>query len=345
MKIHHQELLDVILEVIKAKYSEDISIMIIYGSCINGTSNEKSDLDMIFVPKTEKGWKLAKTFILKDCGIDLWGTTWDKLESFSNYDDMKVSVIADSQLVYYVSEEDKQRYESLKKCSHDIENGELTPVLIHKAETHFKKATHYFGRLCLEDDLTCAGGILYEISDVICLLNHTFLHFGIKRMIEEISEFKRLPVGFIAAFSAVAKIDTIEQAKTTCHTLINIVADFLKQVRKEIVSPVPFSEFAGLYEEISNHWNKIYYNCEKDNAVVALLAAASLQNELNNVQNKLGISIEDLQFIESFNAKKLRELALAAKKAQHTFVELLKSSGIPIVQFNSVSQVKSLLME
>jgi predicted nucleotidyltransferase len=345
MKKHHQELLDTILQVIKTDYADDISIMFIYGSCVNGTANDKSDLDMIFIPNTEKGWKLAKTFIYNDCGNDLWGTSWERIERFANFDDMKVSVIADSQLVYYATEDDRQRYEMVKKRAYDIKNGELTPDLIHKAETHLEKAKQYFGELCLSEDLICAGGILYEISDVTCLLNHTFLHFGIKRMIDEMSAFEKLPEGFISAFKAVTNVSTIEQVKTSCYNLINMVGNFLKQMKNETIEPIPFSDLAGLYEEISAHWNKIYLCCEENNAMTALMVSASLQHELDNVQNRLGISIDDLQFINSFNAYKLNEFALAAEKAQRAFIELLQNNEVPIVKFDSLSQLKMFLSE
>ena len=345
MKTHHQELLDIVLQVIKTNYANDISIMFIYGSCVNGTANDKSDLDMIFVPKTEKGRKLAKTFICQDCGNDLWGTSWERIEQFANYDDMKVSVIADSRLVYYASEDDRQKYEKLKKHAFDIQNGVLTPELIKKAETHLTKAIQYFGELCLSEDMTCAGGILYEISDVICLLNHTFLHFGTKRMINEMSTFKRLPEGFINAFNAVLHISTMEQAKASCRNLINSVADFLKQIKTEIIKPIPFSDLAGLYEEISTHWNKIYHCCEEKNAMTAFMAAASLQYELDHVQNRLGTCMPDLQFIRNYDANNLNKLALSAEKAQRAFVELLKNNDVPIVQFDSLSDIKTFLTE
>jgi len=342
---YRQEMLDTIVEVIENNYAEDISIMFIYGSYVNGTANEKSDLDMIFIPKTDKAQKLSKTFIFDESGNDLWGSTWEIIERFANFDDMKVSVIADSQLVYYATEEDKKRYELLKKQALMIESGQLSKTLIEKAETHLKTAIHYFGELCLSDNLTCAGGILYAISDIICLLNHTFLHFGTKKMIEEMSVLKHLPDGFISAFKAVAEIENAEQAKLSCHTLINIVRVFLKQCKNDVVPPATFDCLNGVYEEISTHWNKIYLNCEKDNSVTTLLAAASLQNTIDDFQDSLGISMDDLRFINNFNFKNLNEFALTAKKAQQVFVELLKCNGIPIIEFNTISQLKMFLME
>ncbi|MDD4797609.1 MAG: hypothetical protein PHO66_07560, partial [Eubacteriales bacterium] len=72
MLAHQKEILCAVLETIRAHYADDVSILFIYGSCVNGTANAQSDLDMIFVPKTEKGWQLAKTFLYQGTGNDLW---------------------------------------------------------------------------------------------------------------------------------------------------------------------------------------------------------------------------------------------------------------------------------
>ena len=345
MKAHHQELLDTILKVIRTDYTGDIAIMLIYGSCVNGTAGDMSDLDMIFVPKTDKGRGLAGTFILNGCGYDLWGADWARLERFAGYDDMMVSIIADSTLVHYAAEEDRQRYEALKKRAHDIENGGLTTDLVRKAETHLATATQYYGELCLSRSLTCAGGILYEISDVMCLLNHTFLRFGTKRMLEELSALARLPEGFGGVFEAVVNISTAEQAVAACKTLINMVSAFMKQVKREVAGPAPLVDFAGLYEEIVSQWNKIHLCCEQGRAATALLAAASLQRELDEVQDGLGVTIDDLQFIHAYDAQKLDNLAAAARKAQQAFVELLKTNNISIIQFDSIPELEQSLRE
>ena len=342
---HHEELLNAILDVIKAEYPQDIGIMMIYGSYVNGTANETSDLDMIYVPKTERGRRLARTFMLAGSGNDLWGTDWERLERYASFDDMKVSVLTDSRLVYYDTEEDKQRYEALKKRAQDIENGPLTPDLVEKAEGHLATAKQYYGALCLGDNLTAAGGILFEINNVICLLNHTYLRFGMKRFLKEMSGMKRLPTGFLDAFQKVSGAETHEQAKEACHDLINLVDGFLTVMKQEIVPRAVPADFTGLYEEISTHWNKIRLSCARNDALTALLAATSLQAELDYVQQRLDADIAGLHFINHYNPCNLSGFACAAQKAEDAFVALLNESGVPICSYNTVDEFKRSLLE
>lgn len=62
-KAINEKLVVWIEEKVKREYAEDISLVLLYGSFINGTANPKSDIDCYFIPRTERGYELAKTFI------------------------------------------------------------------------------------------------------------------------------------------------------------------------------------------------------------------------------------------------------------------------------------------
>lgn len=357
----HQDLLDMLLEIIRTRYADDISIMIIYGSCVNGSYNEKSDLDMFFIPKTKRGRNLSKTFILDGIGYDLWGADWGTLERFANYDDMKVSVIAGSQLVYCASEPDRQRYETLKQKAKSVESGTLTRDLYGKAEEHLAKAAVLYAAFCKKQDLAEVGGILVGVCNTVCLLNHTYLHFGSKQTARELAALDKLPVDFISAYTAV--VEDIADAKQNCALLIETTGQFLQCMNSELPAARkhPLRKIAGrvsqsikkkaapstpdlfgLYEEISSHWNKIRLSCAKEDALYAFLSAASLQHTLNDVQKGLGISVPPLCFIDKFDAHNLQKFVLEANKAEDAFLELLRGRGISIAYYDKLDQLRAL---
>ncbi|MBW8351066.1 hypothetical protein K0H71_16695 [Bacillus sp. IITD106] len=333
------------MDVIKIKYPNDISILFIYGSVVNGTANENSDLDMIFVPKTERGWNLATTFILNGSGNDLWGVNWDRLESFANFDDMRVSILANSRLVHYASEEDRERYEKLKRQIEMIHNGPLTPELIEKANQHLSTAKQYYAELCISKNLSAAGDIIIEISDTLCLLNQTFLHFGEKQLIKELSMLNRLPEGFNEVLREVVAAKDYEKIQIACSDLISCVDSFFKTIKRENTSSKSMSHFSGLYEEISSHWNKIRYSCEKGDAFSVFLAATNLQSELDYVQEQTGIQNPDLKFIDLYDPDNLSSFVRAVNKAEEAFIRILKENNVPIVSFNSIGDFKNMLMD
>ena len=57
---------------IKVKYSDDIAVVVCYGSYITGSAYQKSDLDFFFIPKTNKGYEMNMQFIIDDIGYDFW---------------------------------------------------------------------------------------------------------------------------------------------------------------------------------------------------------------------------------------------------------------------------------
>lgn len=336
----HQDLLNMLLSVIKEQYADDISVLLIYGSCVNGTSHEISDLDMIFVPKTERGRNLAKTFILNGVGYDLWGTDWNRLERFANFEDMKVSVIADSQLVYYASEEDRQRYEALKSQVKSIADGVLTPDLLQKAKGHLQKAKQYYGDLCIQQNLTAAGGILMEIGYTVCLLNHSYLHYGTKKMFEELSCLERLPEHFIPIFRAVA--EQPETAKENCAALIQMTQKFVSAVGREQFSTP--CDLTGLYEEMVSHWNKIRFFCAKGDVMGVFMAATSLQYELDCVQGDLGVQMDELHFFDQFDPHNLQAFSIKADQAEIAFLQLLHMMNITITRYETGEQLRQSLI-
>ena len=349
MLTKHQDLLDLLLDIIKTEYADDVAVMFIYGSCVNGTANEKSDLDMIFIPKTKRGRKLAKAFILDGIGYDLWGASWGTLEKFARFDDMKVSVVADSRLVYCASEKDRQKYETLVNRAGAIAKGPLTRDLIRKAEDHFNKAKHYYDELRGEMHLVAVGGIMMELCNVVCLLNHTYLRFGCKRVIEELTALEKLPEDFISIYSSV--IEHTETAQKNCAALISITEQFLqsatnkktaihRSLRMEKGKSSLISDFTGLYEEISSHWNKIRVSCANDDAMYAFFSAVFLQHDLDRVQESIEVPIPAFNFIDQFNIRNLSALVMAADKAELAFVDLLESKGVPIVRYDTLEQLR-----
>lgn len=53
---------------VKTEYADDISLVLLYGSYINGTANSKSDVDCYYIPKIERGYNLGIGFIIDGVG-------------------------------------------------------------------------------------------------------------------------------------------------------------------------------------------------------------------------------------------------------------------------------------
>jgi hypothetical protein len=84
---------ELLIEKISKDYKDDIALVVIMGSYIYGETHSRSDLDMFFVPNTERGYNLGFTFIIDGIGFDYWPISWERLEHIANFDERITSII------------------------------------------------------------------------------------------------------------------------------------------------------------------------------------------------------------------------------------------------------------
>ena len=70
-----------VLNTVKEKYSEDIALVISHSTL---RINDSEQCMSYFVPITQRGNKLAHTFILNGEGFDIWGIDLKDLQSLRN---------------------------------------------------------------------------------------------------------------------------------------------------------------------------------------------------------------------------------------------------------------------
>nr|WP_246318128.1 nucleotidyltransferase domain-containing protein [Paenibacillus taichungensis] len=63
-----------VIERAKRDFLDDIAIIGLTGSFSTGDFHEKSDLDLIIINNTERGWGISDCFILDDVGYDIYCT-------------------------------------------------------------------------------------------------------------------------------------------------------------------------------------------------------------------------------------------------------------------------------
>ena len=88
----NQKLIDMVIEKAKRDFPEDIAIVGLTGSFSTGDFHEKSDLDLIIINNTQRGWEISKSFIYDDVGYDIYCTPWEtRIEEEANLESPGVS--------------------------------------------------------------------------------------------------------------------------------------------------------------------------------------------------------------------------------------------------------------
>ncbi|MBQ2727348.1 MAG: nucleotidyltransferase domain-containing protein [Clostridia bacterium] len=336
----HRKILDAILGTIHEKYADDVAVLIVYGSAVNGTADEYSDLDMLYIPKTFKGRNLAKTFIMDGIGYDIWCGSWDTLHSMMAWEDMRVSILADSELVYAASAEDRQKYETMRDNARRRTDLPDTAHDYHPALEFIKKAKNYYGELCLGSS-AAVGGVLMELVNAVCYVNRRYLKYGAKRILEEIAQFPCLPADFIENYRHAVRKQ--ENTVEICRDMILRTEAFIHEHYRKFTGKGKLaSRCTGMYEEISSHWNKIRRCCEAGDMDGALMAACSLQYDLDYAKITIGSSFD---LMSGWNPRNLNAFRMHCDAVEQDFIRTLRDNGISILTLSAPDELKLILTD
>jgi len=337
---HQKEILDAILSAIREQYANDIALMIVYGSAVNGTADENSDLDVFYIPKTEKGCHLAKTFLWDGVGYDIWCGSWSILHSMLIWEDMRVSILADSELVYSASDAEREKYEVMRRNAAERKNLPVSAHDYHPALAFVSKAKHYFGEACIGNS-AAFGGVLMELVNAVCYVNRRYLKYGTKKIAEEISAYPCLPEDFLENYRSAVREP--EKAVEICKKLILATEEFVHTQFAQFTGKNKLAAWCtGLYEEIASHWNKIRRGCETNDPESVFHAACALQFDLNEAGVNLGHRFD---LMNGWNPDDLPAFRCHCDSIEMAFIRVLRENGIPIQYVESPSELKQILLD
>ncbi len=142
-----------------------------------------------------------------------------------------------------------------------------------------------------------AASILYYIEFAIYMYNKSYVKRGVKRVPEEISTMKYLPIGFNELYWNLIKAASIQEVKESSTMLMKSLKDFEKEMKDKVISKKVISQadIIGTYEEIYSNWkNKMYHAAEKGDTYLSLMTAASCQQFYDEMYSKYDIVRTDL---------------------------------------------------
>jgi hypothetical protein len=337
---------ELLIEKIKTDYKDDIALVVIMGSNIYGETHSRSDLDMFFVPNTERGYNLGFTFIIDGIGFDFWPISWERLERIANFDERITSIITEGKVLYYSSAADMERYDQIRKKALDTRERKR---FIYKSTEKFNEVYKIYWKLLNACNISEARkysiNIIYTITDALALLNRITVKRGRGKLKQEILSMPLVPDGFSELYDTVFTVSDIDVIKKAYGQLIKNTENLISREKEKISEKVSFtSALNGFYEELINYYNKIYHAYEIHDAVTALYASAEITNEIEQAMKDTVVSSKHLpDLVGAFDPNNLEPLVSTAQNHQAKFVELLTANGVNIRQFNSFDDLKNYL--
>jgi hypothetical protein len=334
---------DILIEKIKKDYIDDVAFVIIMGSYIYNDTHSKSDLDMYYIPKTERGKNLGKVFIIEGVGFDFWPISWERLEQIANHDEKITSIITEGKILYYSSDEDLERFNQLKSKALDVSDKHR---FIHKAQEKLEQTYKNYLKLLNAENLSevrmHAMGIIFSLTYAIALLNRTTVKRGRGKLKKEIMDMPLVPKDFSSLYDTIFVSSDIAEIKNAYGHLINSTEELILNEQIKEMEAVSFADkLDGYYEEMINFYNKIYHACEIGDTYCALFAAVELTYEFEDAFWGTGVSPKQLpDIVGAFDPKNTECFLELVHEHQAQVVELLQNNGIEIRVFRDFEELE-----
>lgn len=338
-----------VLERIKGEFPDDIDLVVGYGSYVNGTANEKSDVDMYFIPRNDRGYALGETFILQGIGYDLFGIPWQRLEAVAQFEDSITPFVGDGKVLYSRGQQAVDRYNGLK--ARLIKNlGDASHMHACACERVRTMAGMYRGiaKDAPIDQLRIgAGYVLMDLSEAVAYSNHTYFRKGLKTQYADLQTFERLPEDFVQLYHDIIIENDVHEIRRKCDRMIRNTMAFLcmedipaaeasQQRANQPQESADYDYAARWYEEASSTFNKIEVCADSQNYILAFISACCLQQSL---EQESGIPLEKTDLLSAFQYDDLGKLLGKAREIERSCVAVIEANGGKIRRVESISEL------
>ncbi len=331
---NHELMLNAFVENVRRNHQDDVGLVVVYGSYVNQTMHELSDIDVMFVGKTDKAYQLEKQFIYEGIGYDFFCIPIERLHRIIDEYQPLISIIAEGRLLYSDSAEKGRHFADLQKRLKSLDMTEPVDKYFHQVESllnEMKVLAFDHATATIETKRHIQGKLIYQIMHYIQLINRRHFQFGTKRIISEIQSMALKPKTTLYFLELLTK-DTVQSSD-----IAKIVQEFvlfylsLKTADKTINK----ESFYGFYEEEISTWNKLIEAVKNDNIFTAYLAATSIENELIGYRR----FIPDItNLFTGYNSEAI-SLLEPAEKAEKEILKILKDLNIPVNTFDTLERV------
>ena len=287
----NNKIIDMVIERAKKEFPDDIAIIGLTGSFSTDDFHEKSDIDLIIINNTDRGWEISYCFIWEDIGYDIYCTPYEpRLVASSTLESPYISCLIDLKILYCSKPEHMDEFNMYKQRALDELAKPIGKSCLQRAKKKIDLAKQEYADVMLENEIGAvryaAGGVLFNVINAIVDINNTYIKRGVKRYVEELSGYEYLPDDFLTSYMAVIDAKTIDDLRSTSYLLLsNLVCLYNSMVMKFIEKPVPtFENLNGTYEELwCNCRNKIITSCELNDKSYAFHSALGAQSYLDEM--------------------------------------------------------------
>lgn len=341
----NEKMIQMVIDRAKRDFPEDIAIIGLTGSFNTGDFHEKSDLDLIIINNTDRGWGISLCFILGDVGYDLYCTPWEtRIEAAANLDSPMVSHLVDLQILYCAKPEYMEKFNTYKQRALDALAKPIGSDCIGRAKKYLDQAKQEYANTLLSEDLGtvryASCEVVQNLVDALPQLNNTYMKRGIRRYFEETREYRYIPENYESNYMAVINAKTVDEIRSASFQLLKSMDDLYQRMDQEFgAHPAPtFENLCGTYEELwCNCRNKLIASAELNDKSYAFHAAMGAQHFLDEMTASIGTKKFDL--MRYFDADHLDLFTDKFLQAMDEYLDEYNKAGRIVERYDSFEQL------
>lgn len=338
---------------IETEYKNDIALLIaVKGHSIDHDGH--GEVFDYFIPETERGYELARTFIINGIGHDLYPRSWERMEKSVELEEMTL-ILANAEIIYARSREDSDRFHTLQQ---KLEANLKDPLFVYrKALDLLDTAMNLYRTLVFEEKSyrarSEAGRIHLYLSQAVAYMNHTYTDSPVysetqaytgtpETRMYHCPNLNFVPESFFEYARLLLSTGEPDKIREIVHALICTTKKFVLERKPAVIEnsrSVNYQGLADWYQELSLTWRRIHYFCENHMAEEAYTDACNLQDELIVISQEF--QIEELNLLDSFDPDSLCSLDLRSRKLEEIVRGIITDNDITIKEYTSVDEFLS----
>jgi len=335
---HRKEINDKLVQWIRRKveqeYPEDIAMVCVYGSWLSGTMNRLSDVDCYFIPKTERAYSFARTFMIEGVGYDIYPMSWERLEEIAQLHSPMQPLLGDVQILYCADSAALEQFRKLEQqmLANLRENHYVRSIAADKCleaarilRSHSRKAAAH------------AATVLAYAATICC---REYNRLGMKG---QYADLVRLAPWAADCYRQIAQSENADGAmaaakgflEAACARLGFVIPEAAPEMPQQQTVRIDTDILRDIYQEICSTFNKIYICCETGNAIGAFYAAGGLQYELDDC---MAFGIPAYPLLDGFDSQALSRFAEHTRRIESDLVRFIETGGSRLVRYGSFAE-------
>lgn len=326
---------DWVIDTVRNKYPDDIALIISHSTLrIDDTEKGMS----YFVPVTDRGNELSRTFILEGVGYDIWSVSWERLERFAALEEYNVTCLADGEILYAKNKEYADKFLALKaRQAENFKDSRKMRILALEAYAQAKNL--YLEMLFAQksDIRLAAGYILDYLAQAVAYANHTYFKKAQINQLEEMEQMSSVPAGFQDLYLSIIKENNVSIQKKKCQKLICIVRDFLSEgSADQQAKEHNYQDLSDWYAELSYTWLRLRHYAGQKDFLKVYMWGIYLQRELNIVSEDFGF--EKPELMVDYDSENLERFIHTANEIEKRIRQMITSGQGVIHEYKNAQE-------